>query len=175
MTADGSASVWRFLSTGDRGSRQHHGARDARESPLELRYENLEMMEVLSGMLVVALGVFLIGLAVLIAIKPQLAERVLRSFASSARAHYVEQALRLIAGGAMVIFAPSMWYSDLFKVFGWLIVVTAVALLLLPWRWHYELGKWVIPLVIRHMKLFALGAFALGILVFYGVSRVVPL
>ena len=27
---------WRFLSTGDRGSRQHHGARDARESPLEL-------------------------------------------------------------------------------------------------------------------------------------------
>ena len=137
--------------------------------------ENLEMMEVLSGMLVVALGVFLIGLAVLIAIKPQLAERVLRSFASSARAHYVEQALRLIAGGAMVIFAPSMWYSDLFKVFGWLIVVTAVALLLLPWRWHYELGKWVIPLVIRHMKLFALGAFALGILVFYGVSRVVLL
>jgi hypothetical protein len=45
-------------------------------------------MEVLSGMLVVAFGIFLIGLAVLIAIKPQLAERFLRSFASSAQAHY---------------------------------------------------------------------------------------
>jgi hypothetical protein len=131
------------------------------------------MMEVLSGMLVVAFGVFLIGLAVLIAIRPHLAERFLWSFARSARAHYTEQTLRLIAGGAMVIFAPSMWYPDLFRLFGWLIVVTAVALVLLPWRWHYEFGKWAIPLVIRHMKLFALGAFALGILVFYGVSRVV--
>jgi hypothetical protein len=67
-------------------------------------------MEELSGMLVVAFGMFLIWLAVLIAIKPQLAERFLRSFASLARAHYTEQALRLIAAGAMVIFAPSMWY-----------------------------------------------------------------
>ena len=130
-------------------------------------------MEVFSGMFVVAFGVFLVGLAALIAIKPQLAERFLRSFASSARAHYAEQALRLIAGGAMVIFAPSMWYPDLFRLFGWLIVVTAVALLLLPWRWHYEFSKLAIPLVIQHMKLFALGAIALAILVFYGVSRVV--
>jgi hypothetical protein len=37
-------------------------------------------------MLVVAFGVFLTGLAVLIAIKPLLAERFLRSFASSTRA-----------------------------------------------------------------------------------------
>jgi hypothetical protein len=131
------------------------------------------IMELLSGILVVAFGAFLIGLAALIAIKPQLAERFLRSFASSARAHHTEQALRLIAGGALVSFAPSMWYSDVFKLFGWLMVVTAVALLLLPWRWHYEFGKWAIPLVIRHMKLFALGAVALGTLLFYGVSRVV--
>jgi hypothetical protein len=127
----------------------------------------------LSGILVVAFGLFLIGLAVLIAIRPRLAERFLRSFASSARAHYTEQVSRLIAGGALVVFAPSMWYPGLFKLFGWLIAVTAAALLLLPWQWHHEFGKSAIPLVIRHMKLFALGAVALGILIFYGVSRVV--
>ena len=66
-------------------------------------------MEVFSRVLVVASGVFLIGLALLIAITPQLAERFLRSFWSSARAHYAEQVLRLIAGGAMVIVGPSMW------------------------------------------------------------------
>jgi len=127
----------------------------------------------LSAMLVVSFGAFLIGLAILIAINPQLAERFRRSFASSARAHYAEQALRLISGGAMVTFAPSMWYPDLFRLFGWLIVVTAVALLLLPWRWHYEFGRRAIPLVIRHMKIFALSAAVLGMLIFYGVSRVV--
>jgi hypothetical protein len=130
-------------------------------------------MRILSGILVVAFGMFLIGLAVLIAVTPQLAERFLRSFSSSARTHYAEQSLRLIVGGAMAIFAPSMWYPSLFLLLGWMIGVTAVALLLLPWRWHHEFGKLAIPLVIGHMRLFALGAFALGILVFYGASRVV--
>jgi hypothetical protein len=132
-------------------------------------------MEILSGVVVVAFGVFLIGLAVLIVVKPRLAERFIQSFASSAQTHYTEQTLRLIAGGAMVIFAPSMWHPDLFKLFGSLIVVTSVALLLLPWQWHCEMGKRTIPLVIRYIKLFALGAFALGVLVLYGVSRVVLL
>jgi hypothetical protein len=97
-----------------------------------------EIMEVLSGMLVAAFGIFLIGLAVLSAIKPQLAERFLGSFASSARAHYTEQALRLIAGGALVSFAHAMWYPDLFKLFGWLIVVTATLV-----SCSFEVGGWI--------------------------------
>ena len=130
-------------------------------------------MRVLTGILVVAFGVFLIGLAVLIADKPQLAERFLRSFASSARTHYAEQSLRLIVGGAMASFAPSMWYPRVFMLLGWMLAITAAVLLLLPWRWHHEFGKRAMPLVIGHMRLFAVGAFALGMLVFYGVSRVV--
>jgi protein-S-isoprenylcysteine O-methyltransferase Ste14 len=129
-------------------------------------------MKVLSGTLVTLLGVLLTAFAVLIAIKPKLAEQFLRSFASSPRAHYSEQLLRLIAGGALVSFAPWMWHPDLFRVLGWLIVATALVLLLLPWRWHNTFGTWAIPLVIRYMKLYAVGASALAILIFYGVSRV---
>jgi hypothetical protein len=131
------------------------------------------IMRVLSGILVVGFGVFLIGLAVLIAVQPQVAERFLRSFASSARAHYAEQSLRLIVGGAMASLAPSMWFPHVFMLLGWMLAITAAALLLLPWRWHHEFGKRTMPLVIGHMRLFAVGAFALGVLVFYGVSRVV--
>jgi hypothetical protein len=130
-------------------------------------------MKVLSGILVVAFGVFLTGLSVLIAAKPRIAERFLRSFASSARAHYAEQSLRLVVGGALAIFAPSMWYPYLFQLLGWMIAVTAVVLLLLPWRLHHQFGRWAIPLVVRRMRLFALGAFALGMLILYGASRVV--
>jgi hypothetical protein len=130
-------------------------------------------MRVLSGILVVGFGVFLIGLAVLIAVTPQVAERFLRSFASSARTHYAEQSLRLIVGGAMASLAPSMWFPHVFMLLGWMLAITAVALLLLPFRWHHEFGKRTMPLVIGHMRLFAVGAFALGVLVFYGVSRVV--
>jgi hypothetical protein len=132
-----------------------------------------EIVRLLSGIVVVGFCVFLIGLAVVIATRPLLAERFLRSFASSARAHYTEQGSRLLVGAALINFANSMWHSELFKLFGWLIVVTAVALLLTPWRWHHKLGTWMIPLVVRHMKLFALGASALGVLILYGVSRAV--
>ncbi len=130
-------------------------------------------MILLSGIVVVALGVCLIGFAGVIAVKPLVAERFLKSYASSARAHYTEQAARLIAGAAIVIFAPSMWYPDLFKVFGWVIIGTTVGLLLIPWQWHHTFGKWAIPLAIRHLKLYALGASALGTLILYGASRAV--
>ena len=121
----------------------------------------------------VAFGLCLIGLAVVIVVKPLLAKRFLNSFASSARAHYTEQLSRLVAGTAIVILSPSMWYSDVFAPFGWLIVVTAVGLLLVPWHWHQRFSKWAIPLVIRNLKLFAVGAFALGGFILYGASRFV--
>jgi hypothetical protein len=130
-------------------------------------------MRALSGVVVVAFGVFLTGLAALIAVKPRLAERFLRSFASSARAHYVEQSLRLLAGGALAVFATSMWYPRLFMFLGWMMAITAAVLLILPWRWHHEFARRAMPRVIAHLRLFALGAFALGVLVFYGVSRAV--
>ena len=48
----------------------------------------------LGGIVVVASGGWLVGLAAGIFVTPARAERFLTGFASSARAHYTEQALR---------------------------------------------------------------------------------
>ena len=130
-------------------------------------------MKLLSGVLVAAFGCYLIALATMTVTVPQLAKEFLTAFASSARAHYTEQTLRLIAGAAIVVFSPWMWLSDLFKVFGWLIFVTAVGMFLVPWRWHHRFGEWAIPLAIRHLRLFAVGAFVLGALILHGISRAI--
>jgi hypothetical protein len=130
------------------------------------------IMLLISGIVVVFVGAGLIGVAVMTAIKPVLTERFLNSFASSARAHYTEQAVRLIAGGAIVTFASSMWYPNVFMVFGWIILGSTAGLLLIPWQWHHKFGTWAIPLAIRHIKLYAIGSFVLGALILYGVSRV---
>jgi hypothetical protein len=132
---------------------------------------SIDIVSLLSGIVVVGFCLFLIGLALVIAATPPLAERFLRSFASSAPAHYTEQGLRLLVGVSIVNFASSMAYPEMFKVFGWFIVVTTVGLLLIPWQWHHKYGTWVMPLMIRHMRLFALGAFALGSFILYGVSH----
>jgi hypothetical protein len=46
-----------------------------------------------------------------------------------------------------------MRYPELFRLFGWLIVVSAAGLLLTPWRWHNKFATWVMPTLIRPMGL----------------------
>lgn len=135
--------------------------------------QSLELLSVLSGVVVVGFGVFLIGLAALIHTTPSHAERFLRGFASSALTHYTEQGIRLVVGVAIVTVASTMRYPELFKLFGWLIIVSTAGLLLIPWQWHNKFASVVMPPVFRHMRLLALGAFALGVFILYSVIRVV--
>jgi hypothetical protein len=134
--------------------------------------EAAEIVNALSGIVVVAFGLFLIGLAALIVVMPSRAEEFLKGFASSATTHYTEQGLRLVVGAAIVKFAGSMRYPGLFNVFGWLIIVSTAGLLLIPWQWHNRFGTLVMPPVFRRMRILALGACALGAFILYCVSQV---
>ena len=119
----------------------------------------------IAGSVVVAFGLWLIGLAafILVAPAPARAGRFLMGFASSARAHYAEQGLRLIVGTAIAIFAPMMMFPALFRVFGWLIVLSALGLLLLPWRWHRRFARWVRGHSSERTKLHAKGCRLRGV------------
>ncbi len=123
----------------------------------------------LAGIIVAATGLWLAGPALSIVIAPARAGGVLGRFASSAQAHYAEQVVRLTAGAAMVIFAIETRFPDLIRCFGWIIIVTTSGLLLIPWRWHQWFAQWAIPQALRHIKLFALGAFVLGAFLLYAV------
>jgi hypothetical protein len=101
--------------------------------------------------------------------KPAIAERFLMLFASSARTHYVEQVSRVLIGAALVVRSPAMWQSRTFWVVGWAIVISSAALLCIPWQWHHRFGERMLPILVRHLRLYAVGAFALGALVLYGV------
>ncbi len=119
-------------------------------------------MNIISALIVLAFGLSLIGFAVLAFVKRLYAENFLELFASSARSHFTEQILRLVVGTALIIFSPSMWYSDLFRIFGWIIVVTTVGLIVIPWRWHQGFAQKVIPLVIRFLAIYGIASFVLG-------------
>lgn len=125
-------------------------------------------MSVLAGVVVVSFGLFFVGLPVVIFARPALAERFFLAFASTARAHYTEQALRLLLGASLVVLAPAMAQTEVFRLVGWAIVITAIGLILLPWRWHHRFGAWVLPIVVRHMRLYSVGLFGFGALLLYG-------
>jgi intracellular septation protein A len=129
----------------------------------------LAILSVLAELVVVVFGVFLIGLACAAFVKPSIVERFFSGFASSARTHYAEQVLRLLIGASLVVLSPAMWQAGLFRIVGWIVVVSSVGLLLIPWRWHHRFGQRVMPLVLRHMRLYAVGLMAFGVLLLVGV------
>ena len=129
----------------------------------------MTIMSAAAGALLVVFGLFLVGLTVVIFAKPAVAERFLMSFASSARAHYTEQVVRLLIGASLIIRSGVMWQPKVFWLVGWGIVLSSLLLILTPWQWHDRFGAEVRPMLIRYMKLFAVGLLAFGVLLIYGV------
>src|SRR5580704_5617734 len=128
-------------------------------------------MNAVAGAILVAFGLFLISLAVVVFAKPVVAERFLMSFASSARAHYTEQVVRLLIGASLILRSAAMWQPKVFWLVGCAIVLSSLVLILAPWQWHHRFGEKVRPILIRHMKLFSLGILAFGFVLLYGVFR----
>jgi hypothetical protein len=128
-------------------------------------------MNVVSGILVVAFGLCLLGFSALVAVKPLVAELFVQLFASSARAHYTEQLLRLVVGMAIVFFRLRCGLPMCSRCLGGSSVITTVVLLLVPRQWHHRFAGRMIPLVKRYLKLYAVGAFLLGSFIICGASR----
>jgi hypothetical protein len=128
-------------------------------------------MNVVAAVVVAAFGLALIVFTSVAFAKPAIAERFLSAFASSARTHYIEQTARLLIGAALVVLSPAMWHPKMFWLFGWAIVVSSAVLLCIPWQWHHRLGKRLrlLPLLVRHLRLYAVGSFALGALLLYAI------
>jgi hypothetical protein len=129
----------------------------------------MAVMNAVAGAILVAFSLFLVGLTVVVFAKPAVAERFFMSFATSARAHYTEQVVRLLIGTSLIIRSGAMWQPKIFGFVGWAIVFSSLVLILIPWQWHYRFGEEVRPMVIRHMKLFAVGLLAFGVLLIYGI------
>jgi hypothetical protein len=130
-------------------------------------------MNAVAGAILVVFGLFLVGLTVVVFTKPAVAERFFTLFASSARAHYIEQVIRLVIGASLIVRSGAMWQPKVFCFVGWAIVLSSLVLLLTPWRWHHRFGEEVRPTLIRHMKLFAVGLLAFGVLLIYALFTAV--
>ena len=129
------------------------------------------MLLLIARVVVITFGVFLVGLAGVVFLRPRLAERFLELFASSATAHFIEQAVRIVVGTALLVHSPSMWGAGGFRLLGWLLVVTSAGLLLVPWRWHQRFASWAVPWAIQHQKFYGVAAFLLGCLTLFSVIQ----
>jgi uncharacterized protein YjeT (DUF2065 family) len=127
------------------------------------------MLELIAAVVVFFAGLFLASLGAVALAMPALARRFLLGFATTPGLHFLELALRLFVGTAFVFAAPGMRYSLAFSVFGWIVVLTTLVLVLIPWRWHRRIAQQSVPPLLRLLPLFGLASLGLGSLVLFAL------
>ena len=120
------------------------------------------MVDFLAAAAIVLAGLYLVVLGVSCYVQPSTAAKFLLGFASSSFLHYLELALRVLVGGSLVHKASSLPYPPIFNLFGWVLIITSVAMFVVPWRWHRRFALKAVPYALRYIKLLGAGAMAFG-------------
>jgi hypothetical protein len=120
---------------------------------------------------VVLATAFLFALGVASLLAPTQASRLLLGFASTRGLHFTELAFRSIAGAAFVLYAPQMYWSEIFRLAGWVLLVTTALLAVIPWRWHQRFAQRTVPPVTRYIALIGLASLALAGAIGWAIVR----
>ncbi len=123
------------------------------------------MLNSLALITILLAGLYLIALAIVSFLKPAKASSFLLGFASSVPVHYLELIIRLVVGAAFVLHAPLMMFSEIFTIFGWILIGTTACLFVVPWQWHHRFAQRAVPYALRYLKLVAVCSFILGVLI----------
>jgi hypothetical protein len=120
------------------------------------------MIHFLAFGVVLLAALYLLTLALVSFLKPEKASGFLLGFASSASLHYLELFIRIVIGAAFVVRSPSMLFSEIFSIFGWVLIITSACLFLVPWQWHQKFAQKAVPQALRHLNLVATSSLTLG-------------
>ncbi len=121
------------------------------------------MLSVISLTIVATAALYLIALGGAALVRPAVAQRFLGGFATTPRVHFTELALRVLAGAALVLRAPHMVGSPALLLFGWILIVTSLALALVPWRWHQRFAAWSVPQATQFMPVIGVASLVGGL------------
>ena len=130
----------------------------------------LEIAATAARVVLVLFACYLLMLALAIWFKPNLAKRFLGGLVHSAGAHYLEVLLRLVVGLALLQAVPQLLFTPFLQGLGWVLLLTTLVLLVLPWRWHQRFAQWSVPMALPYLGWIALASFAGGLLIVIAVG-----
>lgn len=108
-------------------------------------------------------ALYLIALGGGALVRPERTRYFLEGFAGSARIHFTELVLRVVTGGALVLSAPRLAFSQALTIFGWVLIGSSLALALVPWRLHRRFAAWSVPQATQYMPLIGVTSIAGGL------------
>jgi len=120
------------------------------------------VLDAVTSAIILLVGVYFVTLGAMSLLAPAKAKNFLLGFAGSAFKHYLELSIRLIVGGSILVQARHLIYSDVFTLFGWILIGTTVCLLFIPWKWHRRFAEKAVPIAVGYLPIIGVASFALG-------------
>lgn len=122
-----------------------------------------EFISVAAIAVVVIAALYLLTLGGSALLRPEYARRFLGAHATTRRLHFTEMGLRILAGSALVITAPQAAFTTAFLLLGWVLVVSSVALAIVPWRLHQRFAAWSVPQAMHYLPIIGIASIAGGL------------
>ena len=120
--------------------------------------------------IVVLFGIFFICAASIMLFKPKIARETLRKAGSTNFINYAEITFRMIPAIGLILVADNSKFPEIFKIFGWFMLVTSFILYFVPRKLHHNFSnKCADILKPIYFQLISPFAFLFGILIIYFV------
>ena len=99
------------------------------------------MTEILAKWTIILFGLYFICVGILMLIKPDIARTILRKAGSTNFINYAEITIRIIPATALILSADNSQYPDIFKIFGWFMLLTSLILYFVPRQLHHNFSN----------------------------------
>ena len=120
--------------------------------------------------IVLCFGLFFIVLSGIMLLTPNKARATLRKAGSTAFINYAEITLRMIPAAGLILVAENSKFPDVFKIFGWFMLLTSFILYFVPRKLHYQFSNKCADILLPiYFKLISPFALLIGLLIIYSV------
>ena len=119
--------------------------------------------------LIILFGLFIIGIAGLMAVRPKLFADKLMQSVGSVWIHVLAAAVRIVMGIALVLYAEQSRFPLALHIIGWIAIVAGVIIALVPHTKFTRLIRWVFDRFAPYTRIAAVFAVLFGGFLIYAV------
>ena len=128
-------------------------------------------MENTAKFIIILFGLFFIFVGFLMFFNPKKARAILRKAGSTNFINYAEITIRMIPAIAIIIYADLSKFPEIFKIFGWFMLITSLVLYFVPRHLHHNFSNKAAdilkPVYFQFISPFS---FIIGAIIIYSVT-----
>lgn len=128
-------------------------------------------MTIIAKYTIILFGLFFIFIGFLMLFNPTKARETLRKAGSTNFINYAEITIRMIPATALIIYADLSKFTEVFKIFGWFMLITSLVLYFVPKHLHHNFSNKAADILKPlYFQLISPFSFVIGIVIIYSVA-----